>query len=246
MTGDAILVTGAASGIGRAVVAQALATGRPVIATDRDEPALRSAWGDSRAHVIAMDVSDEPAVGNCFAQAERLVGGAVGSAVHCAGIYEIEPTEQLSLAAWHRLLTVNASGAFLVAREFGRRLLERGEGGSLVLLSSIAGDHGDDHEPASHYAASKAAIAALTRQLAVEWGSRGIRVNCVAPGLIRSPMLRIVDDEARADRFVREVVPAGRLGEPDDVAAACLFLAGPQAAYISGVALVVDGGLTAR
>jgi 3-oxoacyl-[acyl-carrier protein] reductase len=246
MSDGSILVSGAASGIGRAVVAQALQTGRTVIATDRDQPALRSAWANSPAHVITMDVSDEASVRHCFSRAESLLHGPVGTVVHSAGIYEIQPTEELSLTSWQRLITVNATGAFLVAREFGRKLLERGESGSIVLVSSIAGGHGDDHEPASHYSASKAAIIGLTRQLAVEWGSRGIRVNCVAPGMIRSPMLRITDDPDRTERFLREVVPAGRLGEPDDVAAACLFLSGPLASYISGAVLVVDGGLTAR
>jgi NAD(P)-dependent dehydrogenase (short-subunit alcohol dehydrogenase family) len=246
MSTESLLVTGAGSGIGRAVVARALQTGHKIIATDRDEAALQAAWADSPAHLIAMDVSDEAAVAQGFSHAESVLGGPVRMVVHCAGVYEIEPTESLSLANWQRLLSVNATGSFLVARECGRRLLEQGGQGSLVLVSSIAGDHGDDHEPASHYATSKATISGLTRQLAVEWGSRGIRVNCVAPGLIRSPMLRITDDPDRAESFVREVVPAGRLGEPDDVAAACLFLVGPQASYISGAVLVVDGGLTAR
>jgi 3-oxoacyl-[acyl-carrier protein] reductase len=111
-----------------------------------------------------------------------------------------------------------------------------------VLLSSIAYSRGDTAEPAAHYAASKGAVVSLTRQLAVEWGTAGIRVNAVAPGVIATPMLRISDDPDRLATYLQTGVPLGRLGTAEEVAAACLFLLGDDAAYVSGAVLPVDGG----
>lgn len=244
--GTRLLVTGAASGIGRAVVALAHRLGARVVAADRDVPRLTELADTLGVGIAPLDVTDEASVDACFTAAAEALGGPVATVVHAAGRYEIEPAVSLDLAAWNRVLAVNATGSFLVARAFGRQVIGTGTPGALVLISSIAADHGDDAEPAGHYSASKAAIEALTRQLAVEWGPHRIRVNCVSPGLIRTPMLRITDDPERASRTLTEVVPLRRLGEPEEVAAACLFLAGPHASYISGATLTIDGGLTAR
>lgn len=246
LDGLGLFVTGAASGIGLATAQRARAQGARVVAADRDMDRLREEYDGSDVAVVPIDVTDEASVEAALDRATAALDGQIDALVHSAGRYEIEPTTSLSLAAWQRLMEVNATGSFLVARGLGRRLLATGRPGSMVLLSSIAGEHGDDAEPASHYGAGKAAVMALTRQLAVEWGVAGIRVNCVVPGLIRTPMLRITDDAARAARVVGAEVPLARLGEPDEVAAACLFLVGRDASYLTGALLTVDGGLTAR
>lgn len=245
MSYQRILVTGAASGIGQAVALTAVARGLDVFAVDRDVDALHRMQTESAVLHCAADVTDEQSVAEAFDRSVQVWGRAPDAVVHAAGQYEIDDAAELGPDDWNRVFTVNATGSFLVARSFGRSVLASSTRGSLVLISSIAAKRGDGEEPAAHYCASKAAIEALTRQLAVEWGPRGVRVNCVSPGLIATPMLRVQDDPERAHAATGRL-PLRRIGEPDEVAHACLFLAGAEASYISGVTLTVDGGLTAQ
>lgn len=236
------MITGAASGIGAATVRQALDAGYAVAALDADLDRLVHTWADTPVLSLGCEVTDSNAVAAAFDTAQSRWGAAATGLVHAAGIYRIAPATELSAEQWRALLDINTTGSFLVCREFGRRAIEAGLRGSAVLLTSIAHQRGDVAEPAAHYAASKGAVVSLTRQLAVEWGKAGIRVNAVAPGVISTPMLRIADDPDRLDTYLREGVPLGRLGTADEVASACLFLLGDRAAYISGAVLPVDGG----
>jgi NAD(P)-dependent dehydrogenase (short-subunit alcohol dehydrogenase family) len=237
-----LVVTGAASGIGAATVRQALSLGYEVAALDVDPKRLAQMWQDTPVLPLACDVVDADAVSAAFGTAQERWGAPASGLVHAAGIYRVEPAADLAVEQWRGVLDVNATGSFIVCREFGRRALEAGARGSAVLLTSIAYERGDGAEPAAHYAASKGAVVSLTRQLAVEWGKAGIRVNAVAPGVIATPMLRIGDDPDLLAAYLRDRVPLGSLGTADDVASACLFLVGDAAAYISGAVLPVDGG----
>jgi NAD(P)-dependent dehydrogenase (short-subunit alcohol dehydrogenase family) len=243
-----LVVTGAASGIGGAVVRLALERGWAVAALDREPRRLQRTWGHSPVLTLAADVTDESAVAEAFVTAREHWGDEVTAVVHSAGLYQVEATVALSVSHWRQVLDVNATGSFLLARELGRRVgagvavEPAGSRGSIVLLTSIAHERGDSHEPAAHYSASKGAVVSLTRQLAVEWGPTGIRVNAVSPGVIDTPMLRLRDDPARLDTHLRDGVPLGRLGLAEEVASACLFLVGDQATYITGAVLPVDGG----
>lgn len=236
------MITGAASGIGAATVRQALDAGYAVAALDADLDRLADAWADTQVLPLGCDVTDPDAVAAAFGAAEAQWGAAATHLVHAAGVYRVAPATDLAAAQWRAVLEVNATGSFLVCQEFGRRAIRAGSTGSAVLLTSIAYQRGDTTEPAAHYAASKGAVVSLTRQLAVEWGKAGIRVNAVAPGVISTPMLRIADDPERLATYLRDGVPLGRLGTADEVAAACLFLLSDRAAYISGAVLPVDGG----
>ena len=229
MTDQRIIVTGAASGIGRATATLALDRGARVALIDRD-PAPSS---------MRADVTDEDDIARAFDEVCRSWGETPTAIVHAAGIYRIGPTIELTVAEWTDMITVNLTGAMIVARAAARLM---SGAGAIVLVSSIAAERGDRHEPAAHYAASKGGVSALCRQLAVEWGPRGIRVNAVAPGVIDTPMLRLGDDPERCDAYLAEAVPLGRLGRAEEVAEACLFLAGPQSAYITGAVIPVDGG----
>lgn len=236
MNDQRLVITGGASGIGRAAATLALSRGARVAVIDRE-----SAIGQVPADAISVsaDVTDETALGEAFRAATGAWGAAPTAVIHAAGVYRIHESSRLSLEQWDEVISVNLTGSMLVARAAHQALAK---GGAIVLLSSIAAERGDRSEPAAHYAASKGGVSALCRQLAVEWGPVGIRVNAVAPGVIDTPMLRLRDDPERMAAYLATGVPLGRLGRAEEVAEACLFLAGPSASYISGAVLAVDGG----
>jgi NAD(P)-dependent dehydrogenase (short-subunit alcohol dehydrogenase family) len=232
-----LVVTGAASGIGAAVVEHALSGGWQVAQIDRSFPT-------PGAGQHAADVGDESAVTAAVSAIESEWGAPPDAVVHSAGIYRVAAAIDVDAAAWDEVIGVNARGSFLVARAVATAMLAAGRAGSIVILGSVASSRGDAGEPSAAYAASKGAVGALTRQLAVEWGPAGIRVNAVVPGVIDTAMTTIVQD-AVATASLLDRLPLGRLGRADEVAAACMFLAGPHSSYITGTEIVVDGGYLA-
>ena len=189
---------------------------------------------------IPGDVSDEEAVlGMVRGVKERFE--RIDVVVNNAGISLISPAEETTLADWRRVLEVNLTGPFLMCREFGKEMLERGSG-SIVNISSVAGLLGVADRAA--YNASKHGLVGLTRTLAAEWGGRGVRVNAVCPGWVKTEM----DQEDQAsdgytDEDIEGRVPMGRFATPEDVARAVAFLADPeQSAFVNGHTLSVDGG----
>jgi len=232
LAGRRALVTGGASGIGAATAA--LLEERGAGADLR-----RMAGGD-----IDADVRDEAAVERAFAVATRRLGGPPDVVVASAGIYRIERLLGITAAEWDEVIETNLRGVFLTGRAAARALADAGSSGAIVNLASIAALVSDASEPTAHYNASKAGVVALTRQMAVELAPHGIRVNCVCPGVIDTPMLRLMDDPAGGERYLRESVPLRRLGTAVEVARAIAFLASDEASYITGVALPIDGGAT--
>lgn len=236
MMRERILVTGGASGIGEATARLALERGARVALLDRHNPSLRH----HDAISFTVDITQEDHVRSAVDEACAAWGAPPTAVIHAAGVYRIQPAVETSLQEWNDVLAINLTGSMLVASATARVMSS--SGGAIVLLSSIAADRGDAYEPAAHYAASKGGVSALTRQLAVEWGARGIRVNAVAPGVIATPMLRIADDRAALDSYLQASVPLRRLGTAEEVAQTCLFLASPAASYITGAVVPVDGG----
>jgi|SRR5215207_1501813 len=239
------VVTGAARGIGRRVALVLAGRGYAVAANDLSAP--EETLGElerlgAQALAIRGDVSDEEAV-------REMVRGVMGGfgrvdvLVNNAGISAIAPAEETTLADWRRVLEVNLTGPFLMSREFGQAMLERG-GGSIVNVSSVAGLLGIADRAA--YNASKHGLVGLTRTLAAEWGGRGVRVNAVCPGWVKTEM----DEEDQAsgaggytDEDIEGRTPMGRFARPEDVAQAIAFLADPnQSGYVNGHTLSVDGG----
>jgi NAD(P)-dependent dehydrogenase (short-subunit alcohol dehydrogenase family) len=168
--------------------------------------------------------------------------GRIDVLVNNAGISHISPAEETSLADWRRVLEVNLTGPFLTSREFGGQMLRRGSG-SIVNISSVAGLVGVADRSA--YNASKHGLVGLTRTLAAEWGGRGVRVNAVCPGWVKTEM--DVEDQASGggytDEDIEGRVPMGRFATPEDVARAVAFLADPdQSGFVNGHTLSVDGG----
>lgn len=232
------IITGAGNGIGAVIAQAAAARGYRVGVLDRDaESAVRVAEALPGGIPLVADVTDEDAV---EAALDRL-GAAPDLVVNNAGVVAFGPLLDLSLRDWREVVDVNLSGTFVVARAAARRMLAVGSG-SMVNMTSINGVAPGPN--AGAYGATKAAVALLTQQMAIEWGPGGIRVNAVAPGLILAGMSEPIyaDDEFRALRASK--VPLGRLGTAEEVADVVLFLASPEAQYVTGQNIVVDGGVT--
>jgi NAD(P)-dependent dehydrogenase (short-subunit alcohol dehydrogenase family) len=232
-----IIVTGGANGIGAAICREAARRGARVGVLDIDAGgAERLAAELADAVPLVAAVNDEPAVLRAF----ETFGETPDVVVNNAGIVRFGPLAELSVEDWRATVDVNLTGTFIVSRTAAVRMAERGSG-SIVNLTSINGISPGPY--AGAYGSTKAAIALLTQQLAIEFGPAGVRVNAVAPGLIDGGMSAPIyaDPEVRAARESK--VPLGRLGTCEDIASVVLWLASDEAAYVTGQNLVADGGV---
>jgi len=241
--GRVAVVTGAARGIGLATASRMADGGAVVFAVDVDEQTLRRAVAEAaRDRVIAApcDVSDEEQVSTLVARVER-ERGRCDILVNNAGIIEWGGLEDLDLASWDRTLRHNLTSSFLCARGFGRLMLDAGSG-SIVNVASVAAKVPE--ALAGSYSASKAGMEILARQIAVEWGPRGIRANTVSPGITKSPMAQgFLDDRTSAARRKR-MIASRRFAAPEEMAEVIAFLAGDRSSFVNGQNLEVDGGMT--
>jgi NAD(P)-dependent dehydrogenase (short-subunit alcohol dehydrogenase family) len=240
MTEHVTVVTGAASGIGLAI-ARALSTqGHSVFATDIDETGLMRLQAEAEKRKLPLatrvvDVTRPEMVAECFAELAKEV--QLDALVHCAGVTARTTLLDMDINAYQRVVSTNLTGSFLAMTEAARLLVTQGSGGSIVAVTSI-----NARRPLvsqAVYSAAKAAVEVLVRALSLELGPHGIRVNAVAPGAIDTPM----NPADRIGPALREQVPLGRIGCPEDIAAAVLFLLSDQASYVTGATIVVDGGL---
>lgn len=238
--GKTVVVTGAASGIGRAAAVRLLDEGATVVGGD-----LRSEGVPDGATALTVDVSDPDSVA-AFVAAALDVSGRIDVLLNNAGIGSTANVLECSPEEWDRVFAVNARGIFLCLQAVLPHMLAQGSG-SIVNTASIAGMVGLRARAA--YCASKGAVIALTKQVAIEYAGTGVRCNCIAPGTVDTPWVgRLLDqaddpDEARAALVARQ--PIGRLGTADEIAAAALYLASDDAGFVTGSTLVIDGGLTA-
>ncbi len=250
LAGRVALVTGAARGIGRGCALALAQAGADLALGFRD-----AGSGDARALVAAvealgrravplqMDVTRREQIESATAAALRALG-RIDVLVNNAGIGPPNPALSVTESDFDRTVDVNLKGTFFVCQEVGAAMIRDGRGGRIINLSSQAGFVALPTE--SVYCMTKAAIAHLTKCLAVEWAPHGINVNAVAPTFIRTPgtVKWLADDAFRADLLSR--IPLGRVGDPVDVAAAVIFLASPASAMVTGTTLMIDGGWTAR
>jgi glucose 1-dehydrogenase len=248
LAGRRALVTGSATGIGRATAARLAADGAAVVVnyvgpSQQADSAVEEIEGaGGKAVAIGADVSEEQQVQSMFARAREELGGPVDLLVNNAGIEKPFKLVDMPLEEWEKVLAVNLTGAFLCTREAARGMLDWGIPGAIVNVSSV-------HEVIpwpefGHYCASKGGMKLFAQTAARELAPSGIRVVNVAPGAILTPINQDLIDHADKLKAVTDEIPLGRAGKPEEIAAAIAWVAGPEAEYVVGSTLFVDGGMT--
>jgi NAD(P)-dependent dehydrogenase (short-subunit alcohol dehydrogenase family) len=248
LDGRRIWITGISSGIGQACAQRCVAEGASVAGFDLQEPG-EAFWkeveaGAKQSFFMQGDVEDEEALTNFAAKASEALGGADGL-VNCAGIGGGGPVHLVESKDWARVLGVNLTGTFLACKKTLPVMLEGG-GGSIVNIASIEGIEG--FEGGSVYNASKGGVILLTRNMAMDYARKGIRVNCVCPGFIETPLLAEVlgmEEMSTIRDRIADAHQLGRFGQPEEVSNGIVFLLSEEASFITGHPLVVDGGFTA-
>ena len=243
-SGRVVVVTGGGRGLGFAIARGFARAGATVAIAGRSETTVQRAAAELGPHVRAYvcDVGDE-ASHQAFARriAEDL--GPPDVLVNNAGVNPwFKRAEETPLSEWRQIIDVNLTGVFLGCQLFGRQMLARGSG-SIVNISSVAARSGLPRTAA--YCAAKGGLEALSRSLAVEWATQGVRVNCLGPGYFETDLTAGLRDNAHLSAGVLDHTPMQRYGKPDELVGACLFLASPAASYVTGQSLMVDGGWTA-
>ena len=240
-----VVVTGGSGGIGQACLAAFHKAGARVVSLDRtpDEAARAARKVDpsgERAIGLGCDIGDVAAVAQAADRVMADFGGA-DVVVNNAGILRPAPLEQVSESDWSAILQVNLNGSLWVAQAFAKHMIAKGSG-AIVQIASIAGTQPQPMSGA--YSASKAAVLMMMRQLAHELGPKGVRTNAVSPGLVITPLSETFYTDPAVKEARESMVPMGRIGSPQDMADAALFLASDRASYINGQEIVVDGGLS--
>lgn len=237
IAGLRVLVMGAGSGIGAAAAEIGAAAGAQVAVTllAGEAPPDGARWHAS------CDVTDPQAVAQAVSAAAEALGG-LDAALLTAGIFDLRDVEATAPEDWRRVMAVNLDGSYHIARAVAP-LFRAAGGGSLVLFASQVGIVG--HPRATAYAASKGGVIALARTLAVEFAVFGARVNALCPGPVETPMTAVARADPTRAAGLLGAIPLGRYGRPDEIARTALFLASPAAGFVTGHALVADGGVTA-
>lgn len=243
LTGKVAVVTGGASGIGAAITTAYATQGAKVAVLDLAGDAARTRAAQLGAvHLgLGCDVTDAASVDVAVGEV-RTRYGRIDVLVNSAGVALLAPAEELSRTAWDRTLAVNLTGAFVVSQAVGRIMLDQGRGTIISLASQAATVSLTDH---AAYCASKAGLVGLTKVLASEWAGRGVTANTISPTVVLTDLGRRAWAGEAGDRLKAQI-PTGRFAEPEEIAAAAVFLASDAARMINGADLLVDGGYTIR
>lgn len=240
LSGKRALVTGASGGIGGAIARALHGAGAEVVLSGtREAPLaeLAAALG-GRAHVVTANLGDAEALAGLIAAAGEAMGGPVDILINNAGITRDNLFMRMSDEDWQQVLDVNLGSAFKLSRAALRPMM-KARWGRIVNITSVVGTTGNPGQ--GNYVAAKAGLTGMTKALAAEVASRGITVNCIAPGFIATPMTDKLTEDQKGK--INAQIPAGRMGSPEDIAAAALYLASDEAGYVTGATLHVNGGM---
>lgn len=238
LEGKVVVVTGAGGGIGEAIARSFATQGARVAALDLNGERAAEVAEDISGLAVTCDVSDGASVEAAVARVSAELGAA-DVLVNNAAFLSPGNLDEVDIAAWDKMLSVNLTGYLRCAQAFGAAMLARGAG-ALVHVGSISGNHQQAFSNA--YSASKAGVSMLSRQLAFEWGPRGVRSNVVSPGLVRTALSEAFYADERTKAAREAVVPMRRIGRVEDIADAVLYFASDRAGYVSGQEVIVDGG----
>jgi NAD(P)-dependent dehydrogenase (short-subunit alcohol dehydrogenase family) len=239
LEGRVAIITGAGSGIGAATARRVAGEGAVIAVFDRDAATATAVAAETGGHAYVLDVRD----GAEISEATNVVAqtlGRIDILVNNAGTGDLRPLHTVDDKLWHRLIDVNLTGTFNTTRAVIPYMLETG-GGAIVNNASLSGLLPTRNEAA--YSAAKAGVISLTKSAALEYGPT-VRVNCVAPGHVRTPMTAVWEQMPDAFEPIAQAIPLGRIGEADEIAEVILFLASDRSSYITGQTLVIDGGAT--
>jgi NAD(P)-dependent dehydrogenase (short-subunit alcohol dehydrogenase family) len=247
MSQQRVLVVGGYGGLGQVICEQFAEAGAAVAVAGRSkdkatELAEKLTGNGGTAIGLALDVTDSASIDAAVAEVEQAWGG-IDVLVNSASKLITVPAEQFDDTQWAEVVNANLVGAFLLSKSVGRHMLARGEG-RIIHLSSVRGDAGG-RMGFSAYGASKAGVNLLVKQLATEWGARGVTVNAVAPGFMRTDFVEAAQQNQQFVARLQQRIPIGRFAEPEEVASAVSYLATPLARFINGQIIYVDGGVTA-
>jgi NAD(P)-dependent dehydrogenase (short-subunit alcohol dehydrogenase family) len=249
LDGKTALVTGGGRGLGQYMAGALSDAGASVVLCSRKKEALEEVKAEiegrgGKALALACDVTDPEDVDKVVAETEE-VFGAIDVLVNNSGATWGAPVEEMPLEKFDLVVRVNVRGTFLMSQAVGRRMIERGEGGRIINISSVAGIVGGNPEymQTIGYNSSKGAVISMTRDLATSWARYGINVNAIAPGWFPTKMSGGLIEQF-GDKML-EGIPMHRFGGPEDIKGVVIFLASPAAAYVTGQIVVVDGGATA-
>ncbi|GAA4871953.1 SDR family NAD(P)-dependent oxidoreductase [Saccharopolyspora cebuensis] len=242
LDGRTAVVTGGAQGIGEAIATGLRDAGARVFICDVNPEAGEATAQRLGVEFVAADVTDSAAVESAF-QHVADTAGALDIAVNNAGVVQNLPSEELSDEDWRHVLSVNLDGVFYCCRAAGRLMLAQGSG-SIINTGSMSGHIANRPQPQSAYNTAKAGVIHLTKSLAGEWSSRGVRVNSISPGYVGTELTKRGMGNEEWRRVWLEGTPLGRVGEPTEIAPAVVFLASDASSYCTGTDLVVDGGYT--
>jgi 2-dehydro-3-deoxy-D-gluconate 5-dehydrogenase len=246
LSGKTALVTGSSAGLGAAIAVALAEAGADVVCHGNSRPASETCRQiqnmGRRATALQADLAQPAGVEKLFQEARSF--STVDILVNNAGTIRRAPAEQFSLSDWDQVLQVNLRSVFQLSQLAGKEWIENKRPGKIVNIASLLAFQGGITVPA--YAASKGAVAQLTKALANEWAAKGIHVNAIAPGYMRTENTRALQENETRNRQILERIPAGRWGEPADIAGAAVFLCSRASDYVHGHVLVVDGGWMGR
>ncbi len=239
LKGKNIIVTGASGGIGSSIVKKLSDVGSNVLASGTKIEKLENLKSQSNSiKILKFDISQNDKIEKFIENATNELGGNLDCIVNNAGITQDNLAIRMSLDEWQKVIDLNLTSTFLLSK-FSIKKMLKNKSGKIINITSIVGHTGNIGQ--SNYAASKAGIVAMSKSLAIEYAKKNINVNCISPGFIKTKMTDKIDEKFKES--IVSKIPSGRLGEPEDVANAVLFLASNQSNYINGETLHINGGM---